>query len=102
MTLPQDNPGQAAGDVIDLFMTVTRLVEATEDGWKTWGPPEDRVQLATVPFRGVEYTLLRGTGNGYMAFTPQEWAAWPDGVQDGELNNDAAIPAPTAEKPKGS
>jgi len=93
MTLPDDNSEQLS-DATALIRAVADLASSEVAGWQTYGPPEDRVQIAKVKFLGDEYTLLRGSGT-YMAFTPDEWKAWVDGVHKGEFDRDAGIPAST-------
>jgi hypothetical protein len=87
--------------IVDLIRNVAQLASQPQAGWKTYGQPGDQLQVATVRFGSIAYTLLRSEGQIHV-FTPEEWSAFLGGVRDGEFNKDAGITSPADAKEKSA
>ena len=66
---------------------------STEDGWTVSGLPGDRLLRGMVSFAGKDFTLLQDDKGKVLVYTAREWAAFLDGVHNGEFDDQAGLAA---------
>lgn len=80
-------------ELAELIRQVATLAMSTGDGWTVSGPPGDRLLRGTVSFEGKDFTLLRDDKGKVLVYTAREWAAFLDGVCNGEFDQEAGLAA---------
>jgi hypothetical protein len=81
----------------ELIRQVATLAMSTGDGWTVTGPPGDRLLRGAVSFGAKDFTLLRDDKAKVLVYTAREWAAFLDGVHNGEFDDEAGLTALPAE-----
>jgi transcriptional regulator with XRE-family HTH domain len=81
----------------ELIRQVASLTLSAVDGWTVYGSPGDCLARGAISYQGTDFTLLRNGEGRVLVHTAREWAAFLDGVLNGEFDDHAGLTALPAE-----